>query len=195
MDASRIYTKIINNMKTILITAIGSMSAEYVIRQFSKSNKVVGCDIYPLHWHFESKLCNKTYQVPLATDDNYIKVLLEICRNEDIDFIVPLTDLEIDILNQNRLLFAKNKVTLCMPSEKTLKIARDKLALYNFFKDDAKVSVIKTVDKIQKTDEISFPMIAKPYNGRSSQGLFTIQNQKDIFFKNTKKGMSLPLIV
>ncbi len=175
-------------MNNILITAIGSMSAEYVIRELREENKVVGCDIYPSHWHFQAKLCHNCYQVPLATDNNYVKALLNICKQEAINFLVPLTDLEIDILNKNRRTFAENNVVLCMPSEESLKISRDKLALYYFFRDDEQVSVIKTVNRIDQNEEVSFPLIAKPYNGRSSEGLFLVKNQRDLDYVLSKEG-------
>lgn len=40
----------------ILITAIGSMSAECAIKHLKNAGHfVVGCDIYPQEWHYETK--------------------------------------------------------------------------------------------------------------------------------------------
>ena len=58
-------------MKRILITAIGSMSTECVIRQLRKQDVfIVGCDIYPAEWHYESMLCDVVYKAPLAKNED-----------------------------------------------------------------------------------------------------------------------------
>lgn len=81
-----------------------------------------------------SKDCNKTYRVPLATDsDNYIKNILAICIENNVNFIVHLTDREIDVFNRFRTLFENNGIILCMPNSNTLNIARNKYILYKTF--------------------------------------------------------------
>lgn len=158
----------------ILITAIGSMSADCAIQKLkAQGHYVVGCDIYPGEWHHETKLCDKFYQAPFATKENeYCNFLLDVCFKHNIDNIIPLTDLEIDVLNRNRKLFDAKKITLCMQNEDVLSIARDKFALSIFFKDDTKVPSIKTCMLKDMPDSMTFPCVAKPFNGRSSEGLF-----------------------
>ena len=62
---------------TVLVTAIGSFSADCVITTLkSKGHKVVGCDIYPAIWHAVSKDCDNVYQAPFATkEQEYISFL------------------------------------------------------------------------------------------------------------------------
>ena len=49
----------------LLVTAIGSFSADCVINSLRKvGHTVVGCDIYPPEWHAVSKDCNWVYQAP-----------------------------------------------------------------------------------------------------------------------------------
>ena len=50
----------------LLVTAIGSFSADCVINSLRKvGHTVVGCDIYPPEWHAVSKDCNWVYQGPI----------------------------------------------------------------------------------------------------------------------------------
>ena len=50
-----------------LITAIGSMAAECVIKRLkAEGHFVVGCDIYPGEWHYETKLCDVFVKAPFA---------------------------------------------------------------------------------------------------------------------------------
>lgn len=161
----------------ILVTAIGSFSADCVISTLKKDgHRVIGCDIYPAEWHPESVLCDKVYMSPLATKENeYLGFLLEICQKEDITHIIPLTDVEIDALRVNRQAFVTKGVTLCMPEDHTLDVARDKYQLYEAFKDDDSVPSMPTYKVgIDVILDDAIPCVAKPANGRSSEGLMRI---------------------
>lgn len=166
----------------ILVTAIGSFSADCVINELKKAgNYVVGCDIYPSEWHAISKDCDKVYQAPLAVnEEQYIDFILRISIENGIKYIIPLTDVEIDVFNKSRDVFEVKGIILCIPSSYTLSIARDKYKLYQVFKDDDNVPSIKTYKtKIDNIPDI-IPSIAKPYNGRSSEGLKRIYNLEEL---------------
>ncbi|MCM1291719.1 MAG: ATP-grasp domain-containing protein [Bacteroides sp.] len=171
----------------ILVTAIGSFSAMCVINSLKeKGHRVIGCDIYPGGWHAETSRCDGFYQAPFATKkEEYIKFLLETTKAEDINMIIPLTDLEIDVLNKARTCFDDINVILAMPSEKTLEIARDKYKLFLQFADDIEIPSVPTfkvgTDNIPKD---IIPCIAKPYNGRSSEGLKKIQSLEELVTVN-----------
>lgn len=161
-----------------LVTAIGSFSADCVINTLKeKGNIVVGCDIYPAEWHAVSKDCAKVYQAPLATrEEAYVEFLLDVSLREKITHIVPLTDLEIDVLNKHRDVFVENSVCLCMPEKEVLSVARDKYNLYLAFKDDTMVPSIPTYKtKVDDIPDNLLPCIGKPCNGRSSEGLRKVE--------------------
>lgn len=157
----------------LLLTAIGSMSAECAINKLkSAGHYVVGCDIYPGEWHYETKLCDAFYQAPFATRENeYVDFLINLCKKEDLKFIVPLTDLEIDVINEYRYLFEIENIVLCMQTSQVLNIVRDKYKISKTFEHDDNVPSIKTYLLSEMPDDMVFPCIAKPYNGRSSEGL------------------------
>ena len=173
----------------ILVTAIGSFSADCVINSLRKAeHKVVGCDIYPPEWHAVSKDCNWVYQAPYATKESeYIQFLLDISLKHDIEYLFPLTDLEIDVLDQNRTIFKQNGIVLCMPSSQTLAIARNKYVLYKTFKNDDLVPSISTYLSGEVPMTL-LPTIAKPYNGRSSEGLSRISTIKELEEISKKSG-------
>lgn len=157
----------------ILVTAIGSMSAKCVIQSLKKKHNVFGCDIYPAEWHAESSLCKKTFQVPLAKKNkSYIVSLLSICKENNIDCICPLTDPEIDVINKYRKSF--RQILLAIPDKRVLNIVRNKENLYNFFEKDQFVFVPKTRNSTT-INKSFFPCIAKPKNGRSSEGVFNLR--------------------
>lgn len=183
-EGERVYMekRINNESKTVLVTAIGSFSADCVINELKKNNyNVIGCDIYPAEWHAVSKDCNRVYRVPLASEnDDYINNILTICHENHVNFILPLTDIEIDVLNKYRSSFNNCGIILCMQSNYTLNIVRNKYILYKTFEHDNNIPSIKTFKSGQNNIPNIIPCIAKPCNGRSSEGLKIINNLSEL---------------
>ena len=165
------------------------MSSEAVIKSLKTNlnNLIVGCDIYPKNWIATSQLVDTFYQTPRIDDPNaYILALQKICIKERIEFIIPLTDPEVDVISQNRLFFIENGIQLCISNEKCIEICRNKLRLFDFFKNDDIVNTISTFhpDKLY-SEPFNFPLIAKPFNGRSSEGIFKMYSEIDLkYFLN-----------
>lgn len=166
----------------ILVTSIGSFSADCVIKTLrAHGHSVIGCDIYPSNWHATSKDCNNVYLAPLAINENeYVSFLLDISMKEDIDCILPLTDVEIDVLNRNRNAFADSDTSLFIQSPKCLDVARNKYTMYLEFCDDKKVNVPYSVNSLTATEDFHMPAIAKPINGRNSEGLKHLTSKEEL---------------
>ena len=81
-------------MSNILVTAIGSFSADIVINNLmNEGHKIIGCDIYDKEWVANSLFVDQFYQSPLASkQSDYIEFILNVCRIEHVEYIIPLTD-------------------------------------------------------------------------------------------------------
>lgn len=165
---------------TILVTAIGSFSADCVITNLRRSGyNVIGCDIYPSVWIPVSEKCNYVYKAPLAIEEkDYINFLLDLVDKKKINYIVPLTDVEIDIINKYRNKF--NNVVICTQSEEVLAIARNKKTLCEYFEKDNVINIPAFKDVRELCDTFPLPAIAKPIHGRSSEGIQRIDNTKEL---------------
>jgi carbamoyl-phosphate synthase large subunit len=173
-----------------LVTAIGSFSADAVIASLKRSHvsRVIGCDIHPASWIPTSPSVDAFYQVPLASDAAlYIDALTDIIRKETVDYIIPLTDPEIDCLSMHRLSIEQHGAKLCIAPDKAVAICRDKLALYEFFKTSPNIRVIPTFEAAQWSPSLCpLPIIAKPRNGRSSEGIFTCDTAEELQVRQRK---------
>lgn len=158
------------------------MSAECAIKRLkAEGHFVVGCDVYPGEWHYEAKLCDEFVRAPYATrEDDYIQFLIDTCCKYELRYIIPLTDLEIDVLNRQRLNFEDANIVLCMQSSDVLAIARDKFKLSQTFADDANVPSVPTWRLADIPIDFKYPCIAKPYNGRSSEGLIRNASREQV---------------
>lgn len=169
-----------------LITANGSFSCEEIVASLrNKADLLIGTNIYEDYWVGVSHLFDRTYTVPEVSSSDYIPKIMEICQKHGVRYIIPLTDIEIDVFNVSREEFAKQGITLCITGEKSIAVSRDKYKIFQTFKDDKEINVIPTcnyTDFLQ--GKINFPncgkFIAKLYNGRSSNGLLLLNDIQEI---------------
>ena len=170
-------------MKTALVTALGSVSGDIVIKSLKRMGmRVIGCDIYPKEWVADAYNVDVFYRAPYVSDvEKYLKFVHDVCENEKVDFVLPLIDLEVDLLNKNREWFEENNICLCMSPEKALDICRNKKVLADFI--DEHCPNIKTIPTMWLRDAkdcpFAFPLVCKPINGRSSQGLRYIYDKAE----------------
>ena len=170
-------------MKTALITSTGSVAADIVIKSLKRLGmRTIGCNIYPKAWVVESCEVDVFKQIPPICDsEKYLDAIKGICITEKVDFLLPMIDYEIDIFNEERDWFANNGIVLCMSPKNTIKIARDKKLLADFIKENCpETNSIPTAYLRDVTNIPSqFPVVCKPSNGRSSQGLRYIYNKTE----------------
>lgn len=166
----------------VLVTAIGSMSALEVVARLSAmpQARVFGCDIYPASWLSAATHIKGFVQVPRAAEaPTYIQTLLEFCQERQITFVIPLTDPEVDVLSEHRQSFERCGVVLCISSQRSVSLCRDKLQVHEFFEHDEKITPIRTRPLAAWAElACAFPLIAKPRRGRSSEGVFNIADSK-----------------
>ena len=171
-------------MHNILVTAIGSFSADIVIKKMHQNGCfVVGTDIYPKEWIVDAFNVDKFYKVPMAIDsEKYINCLLDICTHNKIDFIFPLTDPEIDILNAYRDRFEQISAQICMSDHNTICLCRNKQKTEDFLRSTNKCEVINSYDlNTLEKEAITYPIVCKPINGRSSQGLKIFEDSRSFY--------------
>ena len=170
-------------MKTALITSTGSVATDITLKSLKRMGfRVVGCNIYPKEWIVESCEMDAFYQAPPVSDqESYLAFMKDLCIKEKIEYLLPMIDYEIDLLNCNREWFEEHGVTLCMSPKESLDIIRNKKKLADFVAAECPRTQsipTKMLRDIQKL-EWDFPVVCKPYNGRSSQGLKYIYNQQE----------------
>lgn len=176
--------------KTVLVTAVGSFSAAAVIGKCKEEGyRVLGCDIYPAEWIVASGETDRFLQAPWATDRTaYLAFMEKICRQEGVDFLIPLTDVEIDVLQEWRDQARVLGVTLCMSGYETIGICRDKRKLENFLNPLKVCRTIpgRTLAEVTEWEEdtgfelLDYPVVLKPCAGRSSQGLMRISDARQM---------------
>lgn len=167
-------------MKTTLLTAAGSAAAGPALESLhALGHRVIGCDIYPKEWNLTSCLVDGFFQaIPAADSAAYTAQLLEAVEREQADYLIPLTDVEVDALCTERDAFAALGCTLCTPEPAAVRLCRDKLAMTHALAADGRYTTIPTRSPYGWVpEEADFPLLLKPLSGRSSQGQAIIHNR------------------
>jgi len=186
-------------MKTFLVTAIGSFSSGAVLDTLrkDKTNRLVGCDIYPKNWLPNAEKFDVFYQVHKANQKEYISSIVNICEKEQIDFILPLTDHEVDVLSEKVSVFNNINTKVCISDRNAIIFCRNKINYSLCFDKERNINTIPFyLGRDIKRKTIEFPIIAKPINGRSSEGLSLIEDMENLLYhiKYKKNYMFQPYI-
>ena len=173
----------------VLITGVGSTTAISVIKGLKKQTKyeikIIGTDIFQEDSIAGSKFCDKFFVVPPASNEpEYISKLLDVINKESIDILIPIVDIELEIIAKNRIAF--NNTFILLSSYETIMRCNDKMNTYEFF-NKYDLPTLKTIS-IQKNDNINdkildsdlkYPLITKPRNGVSSRDVYEIKNFRE----------------
>ncbi len=128
-------------------------------------------------------IVSKSFVVPRVLDDSkkYLEALLDICKREQIDIVVPLIDPELVVLVEAKEKFLNMGTLVLISSYDSVKIAADKYETYKFYKK-AGLCVPETLslnDKKQleyQFNEKFFPAILKPRYGSAGKGILKCEN-------------------
>lgn len=168
---------------TVLLTITGTVAADIVIKSLKKMGvRLVGSGSTPKEWRVASADVDVFYQAPwISNRDSYLDFIKDICIKEEVSFVIPFIDTEVDLLSENRQWFDEHGIELCMSGSETIKILRNKKSLADFIKCNCpEINHIPTLF-LRDIDRLpwDFPVVCKPYNGRSSNGVKYIRNQAE----------------
>jgi carbamoyl-phosphate synthase large subunit len=167
--------------KRVLVTGAGGPSAVSILRAMEDTDVTMlagdidpfGAGLYIVEAGHRSIL--RRGDDPRFTDD-----LLERCRRDAVDVVVPTVDSELLPLALRREEFAAAGVTLVLSSADTLATCIDKWALVQ--RCDGHVRVPETVVADENFDPaaVALPVIVKPREGSGSRGIRLIERVEEL---------------
>ncbi|MBR3872771.1 MAG: ATP-grasp domain-containing protein [Clostridia bacterium] len=186
-------------MKTTLLTAVGSASAAAALKSLrALGHRVIGCDIYPQAWNIVSGEVDAFFQaLPVTDEAAYVNQMMDAVEREHVDYLIPLTDLEVDVLCACKANFASLGCTVCTPDEPAARLCRDKMKIAQVLAEDGICRTIPTRSPYGwEPAESDFPLMLKPIHGRSSQGQAIVRTKEafDSALKNRSDYIAQPFI-
>ena len=171
----------------ILVTGVGAIIGYGIINSLRKVENldvnIIGMDIYSdAYGQF---LCDKFFVAERADSLNYIEFINKLIESEQIDLIIPGIEQDMYRLYKSQHL-VKTKIVL--NNDLLIKISKDKLATYDFFKEFPDVRLIPTLFQKGYKDCVELlgqPFLLKPRSSYASKGIHKISSQREFDFYNT----------
>lgn len=182
----------------ILFTCAGRRTylLKYFKENLSEGDKVVATDMQlsaPALQAADVKI-----QVPAVYDPNYVDITLGICKEQKIDLLLSLNDLELPILSENKARFEALGVKVVVSDPEVIDICFDKYKTAQWVESlglHAPKTYVRLEDakRALAAGEVSFPLFMKPRWGSGSIGLESISDMEELdiyyhlLFKKIKK--------
>ena len=169
----------------ILFTCAGRRTylLKYFKENLSEGDKVVATDMQlsaPALQVADVKL-----QVPAVYDPKYIDITLQICKEQKIDALLSLNDLELPLLAENKARFEAEGVKVIVSDPKVIDIAFDKYKTAQWveslgLKSPKTFVRLEDAKRALQMGELVFPLFMKPRWGSGSIGLETIADMEEL---------------
>lgn len=118
------------------------------------------------------QFCDEAIMLPLIKDSEYIPFLVNYCRENHVDVLIPTIDTDLLLLSEHREEFCDTRVVISSPDK--IRICRDKRLTTDFFLNIGLNSPL-SIDDINKYSN-GFPAFIKPRDGSSSINAFKVNN-------------------
>ena len=128
-------------------------------------------------------VADKAFESPLIYDEEYIPFLLKICKNEKIDILISLFDIDLMILAKNKSRLEALGVKVIVSNEDIINICNDKFEMLKYL-EKINLPVPETyldLDKaLEYADFHKKTYILKPRWGMGSLSIFEVENKKEL---------------
>lgn len=169
----------------ILFTCAGRRTylLKYFKENLSEGDKVVATDMQlsaPALQAADVKI-----QVPAVYDPQYVDITLNICKEQQIDVLLSLNDLELPILSEHKARFEAIGVKVVVSNPEVIDICFDKYKTAQWVESlglQSPKTYVRLADVKQAlaAGEISFPLFMKPRWGSGSIGLESIADMEEL---------------
>ncbi|MBQ7841634.1 MAG: ATP-grasp domain-containing protein [Lachnospiraceae bacterium] len=134
--------------------------------------------------------------VPRMTEPGYLEHILDICKKEKVNAVLPLFEDELDLIAQNRQMFEAEGIVPVVSEKETVALCRDK---YLFYQHLVKNNIpalptclgLEEFDAMYAAGKMDFPVFVKPVNGCGSVGISKVEDREllEILCRRSEDGL------
>lgn len=180
----------------ILLTSVGRRA--YMVKFFKEvlagSGEVHVCNSDDLTVAFQ--YADRAVIAPLIYDESYIPFLMQYCRENRIDVLISLFDIDLMVLAKNKEAFAAIGTRVIVSDPDFIEICNDKWKTYLFLKENG-FQVPKTYLTLQKAmlalecGELKYPVIVKPRFGCGSIALSIAEDEMALLYYYSRNNRTI----
>lgn len=122
--------------------------------------------------------CNRTHITVKIRNPKYIPELLEICKDNSIDLLIPTIDTDLLILSEHKEEFEAIGTKVMISAPEMIRICRDKRFTADFF-EKCGLKSPQPVDSISQYKG-GYPCFIKPKDGSSSINAFAVNSEEEL---------------
>lgn len=166
--------------KSVLIAGVGgaSLGTElFKSLRHSGNYNIFGADISPYAYGVYDEGFVNTYVVDLK---NYIPSILDICKKEKIDAIIPGGEEPLLLLCNHKDLFDEEGILLAINSKEVIELCIDKIKTFDYLSSQGiPVPVTKLIDNVDELNGFNYPCIIKPSTGSGGSVFVYLAEDKE----------------
>lgn len=122
--------------------------------------------------------CDFTRKTVSMKDPGYMENLLQICKDDNINLLIPTIDTDLLLLSENKTRFESIGTKVMVSATDKVRICRDKNITSQFFVDCGLHAPMPVNN--WKEYNGGFPAFIKPKDGSSSINAFKVENEKEL---------------
>jgi carbamoyl-phosphate synthase large subunit len=145
----------------------------------SLGGRVVVTDVNPFSPAVH--VADAAYRAPMSADEEYLDSILDVCRLESIDLVVPTIDDEMPLFGAATPDFEKLGAKVAASPEVTSLLCNDKFALCQHLRG-ARIAAAESWRADDMPADPSFPLFIKPRRGRGGVGAFPVRTPGELEF-------------
>lgn len=169
----------------ILILSAGTRNkiVQYFVKTLNGTGKVIATDMSNLAPAIYE--ADKYYIVPKMTAPEYLDVVLDICKKEEITGVFSLIDPELSLLAENRERFNAIGTTVIGSSYTLCEMSLDKFQMYNWLETHGYRCAKSYMDKEAffadvDAEVITYPVFVKPARGSASISISKVYDRETV---------------
>ncbi|MBS1492830.1 MAG: ATP-grasp domain-containing protein [Bacteroidetes bacterium] len=135
-------------------------------------------------------ILDRVHEVPLKIDEKYLDDVLEICKKEKPQIVLPLIDPELPLFAKHKKKFNEIGVHVCVPDYEVVKLSNDKYQTFLRFRDTDILQPETWLLKdylLKAADTNHEKLILKPSAGSASKGIYFASPDEVKSIADTKK--------
>lgn len=172
-------------MTNILILSAGTRNkvVQYFKKALSGKGLVIATDCSNLAPAIYD--ADKYYIIPRMTDDGYLDVILDICKNEKITGVLSLIDPELSLLSENVEKFESFGTRVIGSSYELCERSLDKYEMYKWLVENGYKCAKSYMDKDEffadlDNETAKFPVFVKPARGSASISISKVTDRETV---------------
>lgn len=142
--------------------------------------RVIGLDMDPLAPGLQ--VVDRPYVVPRMSSPDYVPTLLEVCRRESVDLILPLIDADIEVLLRHRDELAATGARVAVASAAAIALTRDKWRSTEFFRQLGLATPASWLPEDIRPDAMPYPLFIKPRSGNGGKDAYRVTDARELAF-------------